>query len=130
MKKFKLRIWLTVLAALSLISGISINSKWAFLYQYTFIEGPKMLYRNIQYHELSWISLIHWIILLVSHVAILLLPFLSYKMINLKKWVLYFPLIFILAEIAVLSIISVILIPFALVWLGLLFYLKRNIEVS
>lgn len=127
MKNIKIRIWLVVLAILSLISGISINGKWGFVYQFTFISGPDMIIRDIREDPINLRFLIFWLLAFLSHVVLLILPFIPYKKINITKWALYVPLIFIITQmLAVWLYLAFIFIPFLAVWIGLLFYLKQQ----
>jgi len=126
MKNLNIRIWFATLALLGLITGISINGVWSFSYQFTFISGPEMFYWDWVNHRASLRSATVLLLVFISQIAILVLPFISYRNINIRKWAVYIPLVYIIAQILVWSFLSFVLIPFIVVWIGLLLYLKKH----
>lgn len=125
------RIWLLILALLSLFTGISINGEWSFVYQNTFFffHSTDMMYKDIVNHQqLEWCFLIFWLITFLSQITLFLFPFIFDK-IDIKKWIFYIPLIFVLSQMFFWSIFAFILIPLIIVWLCLLFYLRKKYRV-
>jgi hypothetical protein len=120
MKKTLILALLIFLVILSLFTGISINNNFVFLYDYTFVAIPKLIFQN--YHgeveRLSIFRYIHWILLLLAHIGVISLPFFYLTLRKkFKKLLVYLPLIFLVLQFFVLAVFEFILIPFAIVWL-------------
>jgi len=113
-------ILLTVLILLSLFFGVSINGQWAFLYQFEFVDMPKMAETATPFKIAMWIGM------LLSHVGIFMLPFITGKP-YFRKTLLIFPLAYLLFT-ALLSFGFIfLLIPFFILWIVTLIYCNRRI---
>ncbi|RNL54724.1 hypothetical protein [Pedobacter jejuensis] len=125
MKNLQVRILLIILTLISLFTCISINQNLFFLYEYSFVDGPKMLLKELKYNNIQWTMTIHWILLLIASIGMILLQFI-YN-INIKyKLTFYIPLVFITLQSLFLIIFAFILIPFTVVWLVALNIFKKE----
>lgn len=98
-RNIEIRIWLSILAIVSLFTCISLNGQWSFVYQYTFFffRSSDIMYKDIVNHDqLELRFLIYWSVAFFSQVTLLLFPII-YNKINIKKWIFYIPLIFVLS---------------------------------
>lgn len=90
---------------LSLFSGIAINGKWGFVFQFEFCDF-------LQMRKLSPFSYVLWVIVIISHVGsmVSLSFFVAHR--NFKKMVLGFPLIYLVGFMLLEAGIFLLLIPF------------------
>ncbi|RNL54725.1 hypothetical protein D7004_06245 [Pedobacter jejuensis] len=109
MKEIKIIILLTIMILVSLFSGIPINKNWSFVYQFEFLDFPKL-------HETSIVDTIIWCTMLLSHIGIIVLPF-CIKNKFFKKMLWYFPLTFLLSFLILEAGFFILLIPFMIIWL-------------
>lgn len=129
MKSINFRLLFITLAILSLFSGIAINGQWALPYQLTFISLPEIFLLNIKNKSsFDFPIFIIWIFMFISHIIILLLPFIKIKSRYLKPLLVYAPAVFLLSQFLVISIFAILFIPFILIWIILLFNYKKTLN--
>lgn len=118
---------LVLMVLLSLFTGYSINGNFAFLYGYAFVDFPERILRNLQRSSwsINFAEIIQGILLITSHIAMILLPLLYYKYKS-KKLLIIIPLVFLLAQLSFLTIFGIILIPFVVVWIAVLYLSKEK----
>jgi hypothetical protein len=125
MKNKKTTVLLIILALLGLFTGMNINKNLNFLYQYTLIDGPRMTYTDILKGTVDWVMTIHWIASTFTQLGLVTLPFIYMKKWG-KKLVFYVPLLFLICQFFLLAIFIFILIPFVILWLAILFMMKKE----
>jgi len=62
-RNIEIRIWLSILAIVSLFTGISLNGQWSFVHQYMFFffRSSDIMYKDIVNHDqLELRFLIYW----------------------------------------------------------------------
>lgn len=126
MKNINITVLLLLLSLLSLFTGISINNNFSFLYEYTFIDGPQMVYRAIELNSVAWGMITHLMFLIIVHLTVLFLPLLYYKTKS-SKLLFYVPLAFIICQFFTLAIFIFILIPFIIIWILVMLLAKNTI---
>ena len=103
---------LIIMLLLSLFVGIPINGQWSTLYLFEFFSIPEM----IRYGVISYPKIVIWIVLLLSHFGLFLLPFSIHK-----RWfmplLIYSPIVFILSFTILEPFHLLYLIPFIIVWI-------------
>jgi hypothetical protein len=102
-----------LLIIFSIIGGISINGEWSFLYQFEFIDYPKVIATGQE----NITGIVGWALLLISHCGIVVLPFITRKH---YFWAMLVgaPLLFIMAFVAMATVFALLfLAPFILVWI-------------
>lgn len=110
-KEIKIILLLVLMILLSFFSGISINQQWSFVYQYEFIDFPEIMNK----YDLSPRELPAWILVLLSHLGILFLPF-SIRLSSFRKLLIWFPLGFLAGYVILQLTIVFLLLPFIIVW--------------
>lgn len=121
----KIIILLIVMIVLSLFSGISINQNWAFVFQFEFFDYPEILKDGL---EDNVRNIILWIIILLAHIGIVMLPFLT-KSHHFNKLLLWFPLVYLLGYVFLSAEFVFLLIPFIIIWgITLRLSKKQNIK--
>lgn len=116
-----MRILTFLLVLLSFFMGIPTNKGWFTLYGTEFSGPISMLKAGNFPSNLFYL----WILLLLSHLSIVLLPFLINK--NYYKYLLYFcPLIFIGSYTIFAPLTLLFLIHFIIVWIILMFKTKAH----
>jgi putative flippase GtrA len=120
-----MKILLVLMIVCSVIGGFSINGTWSFLYQFEFIDFPRLLSAEGQ----SILGIIAWVLILIAHCGIVALPFITGE--NYFRPVLIFaPLLFIVSFIAIATIfVLLFLVSFIIVWIIALI-IGRNREPS
>ncbi|SFA41222.1 hypothetical protein SAMN04488511_102273 [Pedobacter suwonensis] len=108
----KISILLFGMIFLSLFVGIPINHNWSFVFQYEFIDFPMML----RLYDVSNREIISWIVVLLSHVGIISLPFFL-KRVYFRKMLFYFPFFFLIGFLMLRMEFLFLLLPFLIVWL-------------
>jgi hypothetical protein len=102
-----------LLILLSLIGGFSINGSWSFLYEFEFVEMPRLFSTGQQ----TMGDIIAWTLMLVAHCGITALPFITQKR-YFRGIVISAPLLFILVYVAMATIFALLfLLPFIIVWI-------------
>jgi len=105
----------------SFIGGFSINGVWSFLFQFEFIDMVNMIKMGNQ----SSSEVVAWIAILIGHIGIISLPFLT-KNIYFKVVLLSAPLLFILGFIASVSILAIVfLFPLIITWIIAVIYRNK-----
>lgn len=107
-----MKLLLVLMLVLSLIVGLPISGNWSFLYQYEF---PAMI-ELFKTGELSPSKLILWIVLLIAHLGLISLLFLTQKS-YFRTLLIVIPLLFILIYMVWSLLLSFLLIPFVVVWI-------------
>ncbi|SFA39583.1 hypothetical protein SAMN04488511_101476 [Pedobacter suwonensis] len=121
----KINFLLIVMILLSLFIGMSINRNWFFIYQLEFIDYPEILKDG---REDNVRNIILWVIILLSHMGIIILPFLT-KSHLFSKSLLWFPLIYLLSYVFFRAEVVFLLIPFIIIWvMTLRLCIKQNIN--
>jgi len=121
----KINFLLIVMILLSLFIGMSINRNWFFIYQLEFIDYPEILKDG---REDNVRNIILWVIILLSHIGIIILPFLT-KSRLFSKLLLWFPLIYLLSYVFFRAEVVFLLIPFIIIWvMTLRLCRKQNIN--
>jgi hypothetical protein len=108
-----MKILTILLIIFSIIGGFSINGEWSFLYQFEFIDYPKFISTGQE----NITGIIGWVLLLIGHCGIIVLPFITRKH---YFWpvVVGSPLLFIIAFVAMATVFALLfLAPFILVWI-------------
>jgi hypothetical protein len=104
---------LILMILLSIFVGEPTHLGWVFLYN---LEFTRIIFL-IKAGEISLLMLFIWIMLVVTHLGIICLPFLTSKM-YFKTLLYAIPLAFILLYMITLGVIAAFLLtPFAIVWL-------------
>lgn len=122
MKHITLRVLLIIMILLSFFSGITINGVSGAIYTYEFISLPQMLS-----HQLSYLQLFLWIVIIIAHIGIVLLPFLVEKSFF-KKMLLICPATFLAAYVILIVPYFILLMPFLIFWLISLQIAKKNLQ--
>lgn len=108
---------IVILALLSLFTGFSINGNFAFVSEYAFVSLPQQINSSWQgrTESLSWLQYVHWVLLIISHLLMVLLPYAYYrqKSIRLLIWI---PLFYLVMQLWLLTFLAIILMPFVIVW--------------
>jgi hypothetical protein len=94
----------------SLFVGVKIK-KWSFLFQFEFIDFPTKMINHS-----STLEIVAWIILILSHIGITLILFLTNKSIQMRL-LKFLPPIFILSYSYLNVIFLIFLIPFIVLWI-------------
>ncbi len=108
----KIIILLTVMIILSFFSGISINRNWFFIFQFELIDFPEMILAG----HVRIVKIMLWCLVIISHMGILLLPFVSSTK-YFKLALLILPLVYLLSYLFLRAEFLVLLIPFTIIWL-------------
>ncbi|MBB5638499.1 hypothetical protein HDE68_004431 [Pedobacter cryoconitis] len=112
---------LVLMIVFSFIGGFSINGVWSFLFQFEFIDMLNMIKMGNQ----SSSEVVAWIAILIGHIGIISLPFLT-KNIYFKVVLLSAPLLFILGFIASVSILAIVfLFPLIITWIIAVIYRNK-----
>lgn len=106
-----MKILLAVMIVLSLFVGLPINGEWYMLYIYEFQANAAMFKRGTLSHSNTAL----WILLLLLHITVIALPFLT-KSKYFKKLLFWIPPLFVLVYILPVPLYLIWLIPFILTW--------------
>ena len=96
----------------SCFAGMSINRNWFFTYQFELFDYPEIILANRS--NIRDISL--WMILVLSHLGIVLLPFFK-RYHSFRKLLLYLPISYLAAYFLLRPEFLFLLIPFIILWL-------------
>ena len=129
MKKTIGYLLLIILAVQSLFTGYSINNQFEFLYEYAFVSMPGVLASPKYLPNLSILQIVHWIFLVIAYICMVILPIIYYFRKS-YKLVIYVPLFFLVSQFISLTIFSVVLIPFIVVWIITLILLKPDTSIN
>ncbi|MCX2584398.1 hypothetical protein [Pedobacter sp. MR22-3] len=110
-----------VLVTLSLFSGISINSNWFFIYQFEFIDYPKIIVAD----NAKIVKILLWAVVVLAHLGIISLPFIT-KTTYYNKILFWAPLIYLLGYVFLRAEFIVLLIPFIIIWLIIMRVTQRS----
>lgn len=129
MRKKIILVLLIVMVIMSLFTAYAINGNFVFLYSYAFVDFPERVLKSLQRSSgsVNVVEIIQGGILIVSHIAMILLPILYYKYKS-KKILIIIPVVFLFAQLSFLTIFGIILIPFAVIWFVVLYLSKKEIE--
>ncbi len=103
---------LILMILFSLFVGVSINGEWTFLFRYEFPDMVSM----IKSGKLSSMEVATWVILLISHLGVISLLFLT-KSEHFKSFLIVMPLLFVITYMLSSFLLSLLLIPFIIVWI-------------
>jgi hypothetical protein len=95
---------------LSLFVGIPLNGNWSLLCQFEFVDFPAVIGTSA-----SWIQIVLWVGLLLSHSGIFLLPFLERNRFF-NKMLVYAPIVFLLCFTLLEFLFLFLLLPFIFCW--------------
>lgn len=98
----------------------------AYLYDYAFVAIPTLIIQRYQgiVEELDLIEYIHWMLLVLAHIGVAVLPLLYFKYES-KKMLIFVPLFYLVLQLLILTFIGLVLVPFAIVWVVVLFLAPR-----
>lgn len=108
---YDMKVLLILMIFLSLFVGISINGVWSSLYNFEFPSVIDMIKTGI----FTKIEIIEWALLLVVHMVIVILPFLT-KVKYFRHLLMIAPAIFVLLYFIVGGAVAFLLVPFIIVW--------------
>jgi hypothetical protein len=104
--------FLICMTVFSCFAGMSINNNWFFTYQFELYDYPDViLARRSNIRDISL-----WLVLVLSHLGIVLLPFFT-RQHSFRKLLLYLPTIYLIAYFLLRPEFLLLLIPFIIIWL-------------